>query len=106
ELRQLKYFLTIARCGSFSRASAELHIAQPALSSQIAALEAEFDAQLFIRHSRGVELTEVGRARAQRVEPILDDLHAVREEVRTFGKVPTYAIRLGLPTTVTGVVTI
>lgn len=106
EIRQLRYFLSIARCGSFSRASAELNIAQPALSSQIAALEAEFEAQLFVRHSRGVELTEAGRVLALRVEPVLVDLDAVREEIRSFGKVTTFAIRLGLPTTVTGVVTI
>jgi LysR family nitrogen assimilation transcriptional regulator len=57
DVRRLRYFVAIARGKSFSRAASELRIAQPALSSQIAALEAELETQLFLRHSRGVELT-------------------------------------------------
>lgn len=78
ELRQLRYFLAIARCRSFSRASVELRIAQPALSSQIAALEAELETQLFLRHSRGVELTEAGRALAPKAGEILAGSTAYR----------------------------
>lgn len=106
ELRQLRYFLAIARCRSFSRASVELRIAQPALSSQIAALEAELETQLFLRHSRGVELTEAGRALAPKAGEILAMLDEVSAGIKALGKVSTIEIKLGLPTTMTGIVSI
>jgi DNA-binding transcriptional LysR family regulator len=61
ELRQLRYFVEIADQRSFTRASETLAIAQPALTTQIHKLEAEFGALLFIRGKRGITLTEVGR---------------------------------------------
>lgn len=60
ELRHLRYFLEVADSGSFSRAAEELQIAQPTLSRQIAGLEGEIGAPLFVRTSSGVELTESG----------------------------------------------
>jgi DNA-binding transcriptional LysR family regulator len=62
ELRQLRYFVEIADRQSFTRASEALAIAQPALSTQIHKLEAEFGAPLFTRGKRGITLTEVGRS--------------------------------------------
>ena len=47
--RQLRYFVEIARSRSFSRAAEHLHVAQPALSEDVAALEDELGAQLFER---------------------------------------------------------
>ena len=64
--RQLKYFLRIAELGSFSKAAAVLHIAQPALSRQVQQLEADLGVQLFVRSDLGVTLTEVGQALARR----------------------------------------
>lgn len=106
ELRQLRYFLAIARCKSFSRASVELRIAQPALSSQIAALEAELETQLFLRHSRGVGLTEAGRALAPKASDILAMLDGVSAEIRALGKISAIELKLGLPTTMTGIFSI
>jgi DNA-binding transcriptional LysR family regulator len=60
ELRQLRYFVEIADQGSFTKAAETLAIAQPALTTQIQKLEAEFGAQLFVRTTRGIVLTEVG----------------------------------------------
>ena len=101
--RHLKYFVTVARCGSFSRASAELHIAQPALSSQIAALEEELSIPLFTRHSRGIALTEAGRALLQRAEHILALIESARVDLLAFRPVIEGEVRLGLPTTSTAV---
>ncbi|MDB5591741.1 LysR family transcriptional regulator [Enterovirga sp.] len=104
--RRLRYFEAVARCGSFSRASSELHVAQPALSSQIAELEADFGVRLFTRHSRGVVLTEAGDALLTRTEQILQLMEDVRAEMAAFRSVPRGEVRLGLPTTITGVLTL
>lgn len=60
ELRQLRTFLCLAELGSLTRAADQLRIAQPALSRQIRMLEEEIGLPLFIRHSRGMQLTEAG----------------------------------------------
>ena len=60
-LRQLEYFVVIAEEGSFTRASERLLIAQPSLSQQIGALEAELGGPLLERLPRGVRLTMAGQ---------------------------------------------
>ncbi|MGA2432325.1 MAG: LysR family transcriptional regulator [Acidimicrobiales bacterium] len=60
--RQLEYLVMVGELGSFTRAAEELHVSQPALSSQIAVLEREIGARLFDRLSRTVHLTPAGRA--------------------------------------------
>jgi len=60
-LRQLEYFVVIAQEGSFTRASERLLIAQPSLSQQIRALEAELGGTLLERLPRGVRLTMAGQ---------------------------------------------
>src|SRR3546814_9250113 len=60
ELRQLRYFVAVARNESFKKAAIELHIAQPALSRQIGLLEHELTTTLFTRHTRGSFPTEDG----------------------------------------------
>jgi DNA-binding transcriptional LysR family regulator len=60
-LRQLKYFVTTADCGSVAEASRKLYIAQPSVSTAIKHLEESFGVQLFIRHhAQGVSLTPSG----------------------------------------------
>ena len=60
-LRRLKYFVKIVDIGSLTQAAEVLHIAQPALSQQVATLENELDQQLLIRTKRGVTPTEAGK---------------------------------------------
>ncbi|MFR9793808.1 LysR family transcriptional regulator [Streptomyces sp. MB22_4] len=61
DLRKIRYFLTVADEGNFTRAAASLHIAQPVLSRQIQTLERELGGPLFIRRPRSLELTPAGR---------------------------------------------
>ncbi|ERH64428.1 hypothetical protein N172_04390 [Pantoea dispersa EGD-AAK13] len=60
-LRRLKYFIKIVDAGSLTQAAESLHIAQPALSQQLATLEGEVNQQLLIRTKRGVTPTEAGK---------------------------------------------
>jgi DNA-binding transcriptional LysR family regulator len=60
-LRQLDILEAVARCGSFSRASAELHLTQPAVSMQIKQLESSLGLPLFEQIGKRIHLTEAGR---------------------------------------------
>ena len=62
DLKQLNYFLCLAREGNMTRAARQLNIVQPALSMQIAKLEKTFGKQLFDRTAHGVSLTPAGRS--------------------------------------------
>ena len=75
ELRHIRYFLTVAEEGSFTKAAEKLCIAQPPLSRQIRDLEEELDAKLFVRKARGLSLTEAGERfmqYAQRIRQLSD----------------------------------
>lgn len=83
--RQLKYFVEIARSGSLTQAAASLHIAQPALSHQLAAMEDEVGVSLLQRHARGVRLTAEGQRLFDRAVAILRQMDRLREDVRGGG---------------------
>ncbi len=74
ELRQLKYFVEVARCCSFSEASRVCYLSQSAISQQIKALEDELDAQLFVRTPHKVELTESGERFLPYARKVLKDM--------------------------------
>lgn len=58
---QLRAFHAVASAGSFTRAARLLHLTQPTLSEQVKALEQRYGVQLFERHGRKVQLTELGQ---------------------------------------------
>ena len=100
ELRQLRYFLGVCEAGSLLKASTRLHIAQPALGQQIAALEDELGVKLFARSTRGMALTPEGRTFAEHAKVVLTDADRAKASVRSAATDPQGQVVLGLPTTV------
>jgi LysR family hydrogen peroxide-inducible transcriptional activator len=78
EVHQLRYFVAVADEGSFSRAAAREHVAQPSLSQQIQKLEAEMDQRLFDRLPRSVVVTEAGKCLLEYARKILVEIADAR----------------------------
>lgn len=82
EIRELKYFLAVAREESISKAAKVLFVTQPNLSRQMQNLESEIGAKLFIRGNRRVTLTETGRLLKKRAEEIVDLYNKTQAEIK------------------------
>ncbi|NYI71107.1 DNA-binding transcriptional LysR family regulator [Naumannella cuiyingiana] len=91
ELRQLRYFLEVARELHFGRAAEALRVAPSAVSQQVARLERELGTPLLDRSHRAVRLTEAGQRFAPRARAVLDAANAAADSVR----VPSRVVRLG-----------
>ena len=85
DLRQLRYFVAVARERNFTRAAEILHIAQPPLSRQIQLLEEELGVPLIIRTSRPVRLTEAGRLFYEQSLQVLGRVDQMRTATRRVG---------------------
>lgn len=83
DLRILRYFLAVAEEGNITRASERLHVSQPALSTQLAALEDELGQKLFERGARGIELTEKGIALRRRADDLVDLAERIEAEIKS-----------------------
>lgn len=106
ELRQLRYLVGVSEAGSLLKASRTLHIAQPALSQQVAALEAELGVVLFIRSSRGMSLTDIGRTFVEHARVVLADVERAKGAVQNTKSEMQGEVVVGLPTTVALVATL
>lgn len=95
ELKQLTYFVEVARLNNFTRASERLNIAQPALSQQIGNLEQELGLKLFKRTGRGVTLTEAGEQFYIGAEKTLAEAQRTKDSVKGFINYPHGNIIVG-----------
>lgn len=100
DLRQLKYFAKIVEQRSMSRASVELHVAQSALSLQIATLETRLKQKLLVRRSTGVFPTEAGQALYNHAVAILRQVERATHDVERYGVGASGPASLGLPVVV------
>ncbi len=95
-LRRLKYFVKIVDIGSLTQAAEVLHIAQPALSQQVATLEGEMDQQLLIRTKRGVTPTEAGKILYTHARTILRQCEQAQLAVNNVGQTLRGQVSIGL----------
>ena len=81
DIRQLRYFVGVVEAKSLTKASALLHIAQPALSTQIRNLERELGLKLLHRHARGIVPTKAGERLAQHAYELLRHVECIRSDL-------------------------
>jgi LysR family transcriptional regulator for bpeEF and oprC len=93
----LQLFARVVELGSFTRASKELGIGQPAVSKQIAALEAHLGARLLDRTSRGLRATAAGLDLYNSTMRLLADLEEAEARVRGASKGPVGLVRIATP---------
>lgn len=95
ELRVLRYFLTVAKEQSFTKAAVQLHITQPTLSRQLAMLEEELGTVLFDRNGHGVSLTEDGLLLKRRALEIIDLEDKIVDDFKSSDEIIEGSITIG-----------
>lgn len=104
DVRQLRAFVTVSECGSFTRAAASLNLSQPALTVQIRKLEEALGIRLFDRNTRMVALTGSGAELLPVLRRILRELDGVLAETRQLSTMQRGIVRLAaLPSFASGV---
>ncbi|WML31775.1 LysR family transcriptional regulator [Neobacillus sp. OS1-32] len=85
DLKQLRYFSTIAQEGQITRAAKKLHMAQPPLSQQLKLLEQELGVTLLERNGKTIELTEAGKILFEKSQDLLQRFEDTVSEVKEVG---------------------
>jgi DNA-binding transcriptional LysR family regulator len=97
DVRQLRYFVEVAKVSNFTKAAERLRIAQPAISMAIKKLEEELDLVLFNRQEKRVSLTAEGEIFLPHANRILDDLKAAELEMGELKGLTKGEVRIGIP---------
>lgn len=95
ELRELRYFLAVAREKNITKAADALYISQPSLSKQMQNLEKEIGSPLFVRGSRSVALTETGMLLKKRAEELLELYEKTEAELAAPAETVYGEVRIG-----------
>ena len=95
DFQNLKAFISVAETGSFSVASEQLYLTQPAISKRIAALEHELNSELFDRIGRQISLTEAGKALLPRARQILLEVEDSQREIHNLSNKVSGTLRIG-----------
>ena len=96
QLQQIHYVLKVHECGSFSAAARELFITQPTLSQQVMALEKELGVTLFIRHPRGVYLTDAGEEFIFYARRILNEVSSMESSMGSYAAQSKGLVKIGV----------
>ena len=96
DLRDLRYFETIAELQHVGRASAKLHRTQPALTSSVRRLEEDCGAALFEKAGRGIRLTTAGKVLLKWAQRMRIDVEDAKREVSAIGKGLAGHVRIGI----------
>lgn len=96
ELRQLRYFLTIANTGSFSKAAKSIFVTQPTLSWNIQSLEDELGVKLFYQSEDGLQLTEAGQILYKRAQEVIGIVAETENELREMQTKSQQRLKVGL----------
>jgi LysR family transcriptional regulator, nitrogen assimilation regulatory protein len=97
ELRQLRYFAAIVEHGNMTRAAEALHVAQPALSQQLANLEGELRGRLFERGPQGMRVTAAGEIVFRHARTLLRQIDDMRAAIDHEMARPSGRVALGVP---------
>lgn len=97
DLKQLEYFVRVAELRSFTRASIDIDVAQPALSRQVRQLEVELRQNLLVRNGRGVTLTEAGTLFLEHARGILHQVEHAREALGRLQGALAGRVAVGFP---------
>lgn len=95
ELNNLKAFISVADCASFSIAAERLYLTQPAVSKRIAALESALDTTLFDRIGRKIHLTESGEVLLPVARSICGDLNRIQQTIASLGETVAGKLSIG-----------
>lgn len=95
ELRHLKYFLTVSRLGSFTKASEELYVTQPTLSHQMRQLETELGCDLLDRSSRSIRLTGAGEIFARYANQAMKEIEDGRAAIQGYQGLQVGSVVIG-----------
>lgn len=96
DLRRMRYVLEVSRAQSFSTAAETLGVTQSALSRSVAEVEEELGSALFLRLSRGIELTAAGARFVSGARRILGDMETLVSQVRDSGALTGGRLRIGI----------
>ena len=97
ELRQLQYFQEVCRAGNFTKAAANLYVAQPVITNAIIKLETELNVRLLNRTNKSVSLTEEGKVFLQRINILLEYASDIYQEMRDFNPLNLGSLHFGIP---------
>ncbi|MGM7724634.1 LysR family transcriptional regulator [uncultured Metabacillus sp.] len=98
ELRQLHYFMEVAEREHVSEAAQYLHVAQSAISRQIANLEAELGVTLFEREGRNVKLTPIGKVFLEHTKTAIKAIDHAKKQIDEYLDPERGSIKIGFPT--------
>lgn len=94
-LRQMKYFVSVVECNSFTEAAEQCYISQSAISQQIQSLEKDLGVQLIHRENRKFSLTAAGEYFYGRSKGIIEDIENLRRETIRIGLDDELRLRIG-----------